>query len=64
MSDDNKNAGIDFMSEMTDRMGVACATVSDGHVITFKTSWLKDLLAKYGNEEKICLCIKRPDFKN
>jgi hypothetical protein len=64
MSDDKKNDAVDFMMELVNRNGVACSTVSHGHVLTFKSSWLKSLLEQHGNKETIVLFIKRPDFKN
>ena len=62
MSKDNK--AIEYMIEMTNRIGASCATVDDGHVLIFKRSFLQDLLDKNAAQEKIIIFLKRPDFKN
>jgi hypothetical protein len=65
MSDqDNKDKEIDFFLTTVETQGVACSTVADGHVLMFKTSWLKSLLEKYEDKPQISIFIKRPDFKN
>lgn len=53
-----------FIAEQVERNGVSVSTVSDGTVLTFKTSWLRNLLEQHGKNETICLFVKRPDFKN
>jgi hypothetical protein len=58
-----KSDDADFFLEIVKTQGVACSTVSDGHVLMFKRSFLKDLLEKYPNEE-IAIFIQRPEFKN
>lgn len=63
-SDSDKDKAVEFFNAIVDVNGVACSTVSDGHVLQFKTSWLKSILEQYGSKEKITIFIKRPDFKN
>lgn len=55
-----------FLLKSAEISGVACSTVSDGHVLVFTRQALVDLLDKAAanNDEKIVIFLKRPDFKN
>lgn len=56
----------EFMMELADRTGVACATVKDGHVLVFTKAQLEQLVAKAGEakDSKVVIFVKRPDFQN
>jgi len=61
MSNDKE---IDFFNTLADTQGVACSTVSDGHVLKFKRTWLQNLLDTYKDKPEIILFIQRPEFKD
>ena len=63
MSEDNNDYG-GFLVESAKLNGAACATVSDGHVILFKLSYLKELLEKHSDQELLTIFVKRRDFKD
>jgi hypothetical protein len=55
---------IEFMKELCEQQGVACATVKDGHLLMFKVSHLKAMVEAHADQEDLVIFIKRPDFKN
>ena len=59
-----KDKDIDFFIDVCDVNGVACSTVSDGHVLMFKREQLQSLLDKYVDKPKIIMFIERPEFKD
>lgn len=61
MSDDSNEH--DWINKIADVQGVACLTVSDGHVLLFKRSCLQSIMDQNPDKEKILIFIKRPDFK-
>lgn len=64
MSDEkDKQDAAEFFAKMVETQGVACSTVSDGHVLLFKREWLQNLLDQYPDRERLSIFIKRPDFK-
>jgi hypothetical protein len=64
MSDEkDKQEAAQFFLKMAETQGVACSTVSDGHTLLFKREWLQNLLDAHPNNDRICIFIKRPDFK-
>jgi len=60
---DTKDAA-DYFAKICETQGVACSTVSDGHVLMFKRAWLENLLAAHPDKKEIAIFIQRPDFKN
>lgn len=54
----------DFMFELVKKSGVACTTVSDGHVILIAKDRLKELLASVEAQgsEHCVIFIKRNDL--
>ena len=63
MSNKNKDA-FEYLSKVLDAQGVACSTVSDGHVLMFKRSTLQGLLDKHPENDKFVIFVKRQDFEN
>ncbi len=61
-----KADGADFLMELADKIGVACSTVKDGHVLIFTKSHLEGLLKAVtdSGQEKCVVFVKRPDFGN
>lgn len=59
-----KNDIADFLLDAVERDGVACSTVSDGHVLIFKRAKLQEILAQHPNDEKLIIFVERRDFKN
>ena len=55
--------GVKFLLESVEQFGVACSTVSDGHMLVFKRSKLKELLEQNPNQDVLAIFVKRPDFK-
>lgn len=62
--DDDKDKAIEFFLETVETQGVAVSSVTDGHILMFKTSFLQEMLDKYKDQEKISFFIKQPQFKN
>ena len=62
--DDQTKKAIDFLWDQVERQGAACSTVKDGHVLTFKLSFLKEIVEKYSDREHLTIFVQRPDFKN
>ena len=60
----DKDDGIEFFQTLVETQGVACSTVSDGHVLMFKRSFLQAMLDKNADQEKFIIFVKRPDFKD
>jgi hypothetical protein len=60
MSDD----GADFILKLVDANGVAVSSVKDGHILVFKKSYLKDILDKNPDSDKLIIFVKKPEFKN
>jgi hypothetical protein len=60
-----KSTETEYMWELARTQGVACSTVSDGHVIILSKQTLMNLLARASeSKEGACvLFIKRPDMK-
>ena len=52
--------GVEFLYEVVDKTGVACATVSDGHVIVFQRQKLLQLLQQTEGKDKVVIFVKRP----
>jgi hypothetical protein len=63
MSDDQSKKSVEYLLHVMDIQGVACSSVKDGHVLAFKTTWLRELLEKFGDKKEISIFIKRPDVK-
>lgn len=55
---------IDFLMETAETQGVGVSTVKDGHLLVFKTSHLRSILEKHGDQEKLIFYVKQPGFKN
>jgi len=55
---------IEYLNKLVDAQGVACSTVSDGHVLIFTRTFLRDLVEKNADKEKLVIFVKRPEFKN
>jgi hypothetical protein len=64
MSDeiDEKKAAKHLLDVM-ELQGISCATVSNGHLIMFKRTWLQALLDQHPGKESISMFLERPDFK-
>ena len=43
---DKKDDGIEFFQTLVETQGVACSTVSDGHVLMFKRKFLQAMQQK------------------
>ena len=63
-SRDDENSAINFFLDTVETQGVAVSSVTDGHVLMFKMSHLKQLISKYGDEEKLTIFVKHREFKN
>lgn len=63
VEDEQANKAIEFFTEIAERNGVACSTVSDGHVLLFDRAFMQKIINQ-NDEDKIMIFIKRPDFKN
>ncbi len=63
---DKPNAAVDYFATLAETQGVAVSSVKDGHVLMFKTSWLKQLLEglEKSGQEKCLILIKQPEFKD
>lgn len=63
-----KDAAIEetaeFITELADKNGVACATVKDGHVLLFKRKTLRELIEKFPDKETIAIFVKRAAYDN
>lgn len=55
---------LEYFDSICDLNGIACSTVSNGHMIKIKVSYLKELLAKYSDKPELILFIELPNFKN
>lgn len=57
---------IDYFATLAQTQGVAVSTVKDGHLMMFKTSWLKQLLESLekSKQDKCLIFLKQPDFKD
>ena len=64
MSKDNGDDAVDYMHAPVDAQGVCASTVSDGHVLMFKRSFLQAILDKNPDHEKLIIFVKRSDFKD
>lgn len=62
--DDNVDKAVEFMMKQVDTQGAAASTVKDGHIVILNRQYLKDLLEKKPNSDKLIIFIQRPDFKN
>ena len=60
MSNEDKEAAVNNFLDTVETQGVAASTVKDGHVLMFKTQWLRDILNKNGHKEQISIFIQRP----
>lgn len=63
VEDEQSNKAIEFFTEIAERNGVACSTVTDGHVLLFDRAFMQKIINQ-NDEDKIMIFIKRPDFKN
>lgn len=63
IEDEQSNKAIEFFTEIAERNGVACSTVTDGHVLLFDRAFMQKIINQ-NDEDKIMIFIKRPDFKN
>lgn len=54
----------EFFIESANKMGIACSTVKDGHVLLFKREYLQKILDTNPDKESILIFVKRPDFKD
>lgn len=61
MKTDNES---EFLLAMAEKNGVACATVSDGHVLVFKRSALEKILAQTEGKDVLTIFIKRPEMQS
>ncbi len=57
-------SAIDYFKELVDKNGVAVSTVSDGHMLMFKRSFLQELLDKNPEHDKVLIFVKTSEFKN
>lgn len=55
---------IDFLLKIAEQNGVACATVSDGHVLVFKRSALEKILTQTEGKETLTIFVKRPEMQS
>jgi len=55
--------GLEFMMELMNLEGIACATVADGHVIVMTREKLLQILEALGDKKEFVLFIKRRDTK-
>jgi hypothetical protein len=60
---DDESKLLDHLNALSDIQGVACSTVSNGHMIAIKTDYLRQLLEKYGDKPKVIFFIHRPDLQ-
>lgn len=54
----------DFLNELAERNGVACSTVSDGHVLVFTEKALESLLERARENGKVVVFVKRNDMQS
>lgn len=54
----------EFLLAMAEQNGVACATVSDGHVLVFKRSTLEKILAQTEGKDTLTIFVKRPEMQS
>lgn len=54
----------EYMVEVARKMGVACATVSDGHVLIFTREKIQEILAASEEKGIVIIHVKRPDFNS
>jgi DUF1009 family protein len=54
----------EYLIEVAKKMGVACATVSDGHVIILTREKIQEILAAAQDKGMVIVHIKRPDFNS
>jgi len=61
-----KEVGVDFLIDAAEKEGVACSTVSDGHVLVFKKSCLESLLKMMADKgtDSCVVFVKRQEFLN
>lgn len=48
------------MNELTSKQGVACSTVSNGHILMFRRDFLRAILDKHPDKEQFTIFIQRP----
>lgn len=55
----------EYLIEAANREGIACASVSDGHVLIFTKKHLENVLATMAQsgQEKCIVFVKRQEFK-
>lgn len=53
----------EFLLEAAEANGVACATVTDGHVLVFKRTKLEEVLKTTGDRETVVIFVKRPTMQ-
>lgn len=63
---DNAADAIDFMIKLADVEGIACSTVSNGHILVFKKTHLEGILKHITDKgsDKAIVFVKRPDFNS
>lgn len=60
---DEELAAIDYLNTLADAKGVACSTMSNGHMLVFKTDYLRALLEQHGDKPKIAFFVHRPELQ-
>lgn len=50
---------VEYLRELAQRRGVACATVSDGHILYFKMAYLKQIVEQLGDKEEFVIFVQR-----
>lgn len=58
--------GIDFLLKTVETEGIACSTVSDGHLLVFTKKRLEAIIAAIDAKgtDRAIVFVKRPDFKD
>lgn len=54
---------IDYLLKLVELQGIACATVSDGHIILIKREKLLAILEQTKDKDTVSLFIKRPELQ-
>ncbi len=56
--------GVEYLKALADVQGVACASVTDGHVLIFKKWKLEEILKAIGEKDQAVVFVQRPEAKN
>lgn len=54
--------GIDYLMELAEQQGVACTSVTDGHILVFTKRQIEAILFKINetNQDKCVVFVQRP----